>query len=86
MTYETYEGGMTCAQLVELVTDHLEGALDAAAESRFRIHLARCAACATYLEQLRATVRMLGSIPPESVAPAVRDRLLGAFHDRSRGG
>jgi anti-sigma factor RsiW len=77
----TYETRLSCEELVELVTDYLDGALDAVTERRFREHLARCDACAVYLEQMRTTVRLLGSIPPDSFAPAIRERLLDAFHD-----
>jgi predicted anti-sigma-YlaC factor YlaD len=50
---------MTCEALVELVTDHLESALDPQTEQRLRDHLALCDGCERYLDQIRHTVDML---------------------------
>ena len=47
---------MTCAELVELVTAFLEGALDSETEQRFVEHLAICDGCETYLEKMRRTI------------------------------
>jgi anti-sigma factor RsiW len=71
--------GMTCSELVELVTEYLEGALPPDARARFEAHLKRCAPCAHYLEQMRLTVKALGRLPESSFSPAVRDELLGVF-------
>jgi anti-sigma factor RsiW len=75
---------MDCQDLVELVTDYLEGALDADTERRFTAHIAGCEGCANYLGQMRVTLRVLGGIPPETIEPAARERLLRAFRDWSR--
>lgn len=78
---------LDCDELVELVTDFLDGALDAAAEQRVVDHLSLCDGCTTYVAQFRATVDELGHLPAGQVAelpePA-RDALLTAFR-RSRG-
>jgi anti-sigma factor RsiW len=47
---------MTCRELVELVTDYLEGALPARERGRFEAHVAACEACDRYLAQIRTTV------------------------------
>ncbi|MGH7623218.1 MAG: anti-sigma factor family protein [Gemmatimonadaceae bacterium] len=70
---------MTCKELVELVTDYLEGALPPAARTRFDEHLAACPFCTTYLAQMRGTVNALGSLPEASIPPAALDALLGHF-------
>jgi anti-sigma factor RsiW len=49
---------MTCQELVELVTDYFDGALDAATRAEFDAHLAVCPGCVTYLEQMRTTIRL----------------------------
>jgi anti-sigma factor RsiW len=76
---------LDCAELVELVTEFLDGALDAATERRVVDHLAGCDGCTTYVEQFRATVEELGHLPADRVAelprPA-RDALLSAFRQR----
>lgn len=70
---------LSCAELVQLVTDYLEDRLSPPARSRFEMHLAYCPPCARYLEQMRGTVALLGNLPEESVSAEARDHLLGAF-------
>jgi anti-sigma factor RsiW len=70
---------MDCAELVELVTAYLEGALDEPTRARFDAHLQACDGCETYLQQFRTTVATLGNIPDDELDPAFRDRLLAAF-------
>jgi anti-sigma factor RsiW len=70
---------MTCRELVELVTDYLEGRLPDEDRVRFEEHVAACPGCVEYVEQMRATVRALGRLPEESVPDALRDELLAAF-------
>ena len=54
------EADLPCRELVELVTEYLDGELPAATRARFEKHLRRCRACERYLEQLRQTVRLAG--------------------------
>jgi anti-sigma factor RsiW len=72
---------LPCQELVELVTDYLEGRLSEPERLRFEAHLASCSGCRTYLEQMRQTVRMLGRLTEESIEPEARERLLAAFRD-----
>lgn len=74
---------LDCDQLVELVTDFVEGALDAATERRVVDHLAECDGCSTYLEQMRLTARALGELPQDRLPDAARAALLASFR-RSR--
>jgi anti-sigma factor RsiW len=73
--------GLDCDQVVELVTDYLDGALDDDTAARFREHLAECPGCDTYLEQIRETVRTLGHVPAESLSPDAQRDLMQAFRD-----
>ena len=70
---------MSCSELVELVTDYLEGRLEPAEVARFEAHLEVCPPCAVYLDQMRLTLRALGRIPEESISPEARKELLHAF-------
>ena len=70
---------MACRELVELVTDYLEGRLDAADRERFDAHIAGCDACTAYLGQMRQTLTALGRIPEESLSVEAREELLVAF-------
>jgi anti-sigma factor RsiW len=76
---------LSCQELVELVTDYLEGALDASDLDRFEQHLAGCGKCRTYLEQLRQTIRVTGMLTPDDLSTEAESALLGAFRDWSRG-
>lgn len=77
-------GDMTCRELVELVTEYLEGAMSAAGRARFDRHLAECEGCVEYLDQMRRTIAAAGSLTEESIDPHVRDALLEAFRGWTR--
>ena len=72
---------LTCAELVELVTDYLEGTLPRRDRRRMEKHLRACDGCTAYLESIRATIAIAGELPPGPVDPHVHDRLLEAFRD-----
>jgi len=72
---------MSCNELVEVITDYLEGALPGGEVSRFEAHLAGCEGCQTYLEQMRQTIDALGHLPRESLTPEAERRFLAAFRD-----
>jgi anti-sigma factor RsiW len=72
---------LVCQDLVEVVTDHLEGALPPADDEAVRAHLAGCDSCRLYVEQMVATahaLHLLGEHPhdppsvegPDGAAPA----------------
>jgi anti-sigma factor RsiW len=76
---------MSCQELVELVTAYLEDALTPAEQDRFEAHLATCATCQVYLEQIRATIRLAGRVTPDDLSPEAERDLLAAFrswHER----
>ena len=75
---------VTCEEVVELVNDYLEGELPADEVELFEQHLNDCAGCESYVGQLRITVRTVGRIREEDVAPAMRERLLDAFRGWKR--
>ena len=68
-----------CIEVVELVTDYLEGALDEARRVVFEAHLRLCEACEAYLQQMRATIDSLGRVPVETLSEQARTDLLDAF-------
>ncbi len=76
---------MDCNELVELVTDYLEGALPAAAVDALEQHLALCDGCRAYVDQMRATIALSGRLPAPAVPEAVLDELLAIFRTH-RGG
>jgi anti-sigma factor RsiW len=70
---------IACRELVELVTDYLEGALAEARRLAVDAHLAGCPGCAAYVEQMRQTIRAAGRVEPEQLTPAQRRALLDLF-------
>jgi anti-sigma factor RsiW len=70
---------LPCRELVELVTDYLEGRLPSAERLRLESHLAECDGCRTYLRQIEQVLRTAGRLDEDALAPAARDALLGAF-------
>jgi anti-sigma factor RsiW len=70
---------MSCQELVELVTDYLDGALPAADVARLEHHLDGCDGCHAYLDQMRETIAALGHLPPESLSPDAKQKLMAAF-------
>ncbi len=58
---------IVCQQAVELVTDYLEGSLSRRDRRRFESHLRACPNCSVYLEQIRMTIELTGTISPEGL-------------------
>jgi anti-sigma factor RsiW len=70
---------LSCRELVELVTDYLEGTLDRRTRSRFERHISGCPHCTAYLDQIRETVRLTGMLREDQLEPRAREELLAAF-------
>jgi hypothetical protein len=72
---------VVCRQVVELVTDYLEGALPHQVRDAVERHLRVCPPCVLYVEQIRATAASLREVPVESIDPSTRAHLVSAFRD-----
>ena len=70
---------LVCREMVELMTEYLEGTLNADARERFETHLRGCEGCTEYLAQLRAQIAMSRRLSEDALDPVYRDRLLAAF-------
>jgi anti-sigma factor RsiW len=70
---------LTCAELVELVTDYLEGRLPDPERRRFDEHLTGCDGCTAYVEQMRTTIAVAGRVPAPGLPAELQERLLEAF-------
>ena len=68
------EREVVCRELVEIVTDYLEGALDPELATRVEEHLVICGPCATYLAQMRQTSEALARLADDTpgMPPALR--------------
>ena len=70
---------LTCKEVVELVTEYLDGAMSAADRERFDAHLATCEACTTYLEQMRTTIAVSGQLREDGLTEDAKRDLLETF-------
>ena len=68
-----------CDQAVTMVTDYFEGALSVEERAVLERHFAWCDWCATYVEQMRETIRLAGNLREEDVPVPVMDVLLEAL-------
>jgi len=75
---------LSCQEFVELVTEYVEGAMPPDERERFDAHLAVCEPCTIYLEQMEQTIRAVGKLSTEDVAPEAETVLLAAFRDWKR--
>jgi anti-sigma factor RsiW len=73
------ERALTCHEVVELVTDYLEGALADEARRRVEEHLSGCEGCTRYLAQMRDTIRLTGMLTEEQIPDEQKVALLDAF-------
>ena len=75
---------ITCQEVVELVTDYLEGALPPDEAALFEQHLNFCEGCVWYVDQIRKTSYLVGRIREEDVPLETREQLINAFRDWNR--
>ncbi len=70
---------LSCQQVVELVTEYLEGSLSRSDRRRFEKHLRGCPNCSAYFQQMRATIRATGSLTADDLSPAAQEELTDLF-------
>ncbi len=75
----TSREGIACQEVVELVTDYLEGALLPEKQAQLEEHVTGCDGCANYIEQVRMTIGMLRNLAQEPVFPETKEDLLQVF-------
>jgi anti-sigma factor RsiW len=78
------EQALTCREVIELLSNYIDGALSPDDRRRVDEHLALCDGCATYLEQMRETIRITGMVTEEQVPEPDKNALLDAFRDWRR--
>jgi anti-sigma factor RsiW len=73
---------ISCQEVVEVITDYLEGKLSAENAAIFEAHLELCDGCRWYLDQMRTTIAAVGRIEDEEIPPELRGTVLAAFRNR----
>ncbi len=79
MKFSIRPKAFSCRELVELVTAYLDGALSPRDRVRFEAHIAGCDGCTAYLQEMRTTIRLTGTLTEEQIAPDAKSRLLDTF-------
>jgi anti-sigma factor RsiW len=69
----------TCQEMVELVTDYLEDSLSWRDRRRFEAHLSGCDHCTEFLQQMRTTVALTGSLAGDDMSPVRQSEMLVLF-------
>ena len=75
---------LPCRDVVELVTDYLEGALTPEGQAAVERHLIICDGCAGYLDQMREVIRLTGELRSDDVPADVLEALTAAFRSLPR--
>lgn len=71
--------GLSCREMVEVITDYLEGAMSDGQRKRFERHIDACPDCTRYLEQMRAMLEAVGCLHATDVSPEAERELVAAF-------
>lgn len=69
---------LPCEQVETSTAEYLDDALPTHLRRRFELHLGGCAECWAHLESIRWTIDRLASLPPETMPPEMKERLLAA--------
>lgn len=70
---------LLCKEVVELLSDYVDGTLPAGERARVDAHLQTCPECIAYLQQLRATIGVLGRLRAEDIPSALLGRIASAL-------
>lgn len=70
-----------CQEVVELATEYLEGEMTPKQMVAFEVHLNFCDGCFAFLEQVRTTSRLAGTVADDDVPDEVMATLLSAFDE-----
>jgi anti-sigma factor RsiW len=76
--------GLSCEELVELVTDYFDDALSEDRRRDVEEHLARCRGCTQHVGQMRLTIKAVQGLREESLPPPTREELLARFREWRR--
>ena len=75
---------MNCRQVVELMTEYIEGTLSIDERTRFEEHIAGCDGCRAYLAQMRTARQLARRLADEPISPTIERELLDAFRNWRR--
>ena len=75
---------LACREVVEFISDYLEGTLPSRQAVRLERHLTGCDPCFEYVGQIRTTVTLAHQVPPDAVEPVTTQRLIELYRTWQR--
>lgn len=73
---------LKCRDLAEQASDLMDGNLPFGARLGLRLHLAMCAMCRTYMDQMRRTRALLAGRQMKGLPRAEEDALIGKLREK----
>jgi anti-sigma factor RsiW len=70
---------LPCREVTEILDGYLDGTMSADDRARLEAHLRSCEGCVNYLDQLRTTIRLTGTLGDTSVPPETTAAVMDAF-------
>jgi anti-sigma factor (TIGR02949 family) len=74
---------LPCREIMDLLAEYLEGALDPATARSLRAHLEGCAPCIAFVNTYKGTVRAARQLKESDIPPELKDRLLSFLRKRN---
>lgn len=75
---------MQCLELIQLVTDYLEGTIAEVERERLESHVRECEWCDRYVTQTRQVIAALGTLDEGEADPDAWQQALAAFRERRK--
>jgi anti-sigma factor RsiW len=70
---------LPCREVTEILDGYLDGTMPADDRARLDAHLRICEGCVNYLDQLRTTIRLTGTLSDRSLPPGTTAAVMDAF-------
>lgn len=64
-----------CDDVIQLLTDYIDGELEPEAQTRLDLHFKICPPCVSFLQTFRATIEMTGTFRCEDIPEPVSEKL-----------
>ena len=76
---------VSCKQVVELLSDYLEGELQGKDKRTMDLHVMACSECKNFADSFRETGRLVQSLRYDEIPPEFRTRLREVLKSRLQG-
>jgi anti-sigma factor RsiW len=64
-----------CDEVIQLLTDYVDGELDSTAKIGLEVHFSNCKNCDAFLKTFQVTIKLTGYFSCEEIPPDVSERL-----------